>query len=175
MLALYRSILHLYPAAHRRQFGPEMLAVLDDLEADCGNERMLARIRLRFHESIGLLQGAFREHLRDLHVDHSWLSFPIRRFTMHHEFRFPKSTPILMSLILAGVVLAIDKGNTIASSLPYSHPQLGPIQPVHHTFFSGLAMLFGFFYAVGLIGWGILHFLHRSGVHRLAEVSVEPK
>jgi len=175
MLALYRSLLHLYPASHRRQFGSEMISVFEDLQVDRANAGRVPQLHFACREAFGLVGGALREHLRALHTDHNWLSFPIRRFTMHHEFRFPKSTPILMSLILAGIVLAIDKGNTIAASLPYTHPEIGPIQPVHHTFFTGLALLFGLFYVAGLIGWGIMHVLHRSGVHRLADMSVEQK
>jgi hypothetical protein len=72
-------------------------------------------------------------------------------------------------------VLAIEKGKAIQASLPDVNPHIGPIQPVQHTFFPAVALVFAFFYAAGLIGWAILFALHRSGMHRLAEMSTEQK
>jgi hypothetical protein len=34
-----------------------------------------------------------------------------------------------------------------------------------------VALLLVFFYAAGAVGWAILFALHRSGVHRLADVA----
>jgi len=92
---------------------------------------------------------------------------------MRTEFRFPKSTAVLMMIILAGVVLAIEKGKAIQASLPAANPSIGPIQPAQHTFLPVIAMVFLFFYAAGLIGWAILFALRRSGTHRLAEIASE--
>ena len=94
---------------------------------------------------------------------------------MQREFRFPKSTAVLMAIILAGVVLAIEKGKAIQASLPQVNPQIGPIQPAQHSFLPTVALVFAFFYAAGLIGWAILFALRRSGVHRLADMSAEQK
>jgi len=94
---------------------------------------------------------------------------------MHSEFRFPKSTAVLMTMILAGVVWAIEKARSIQASLPHVNPPIGPIHPVAHTFLPGVVSLLGMFYLVGLIVWAILFALRRSGVHRLAEMSLTEK
>lgn len=90
---------------------------------------------------------------------------------MRTGFRFPRTTAVLMTIILAGVVLAIEKGEAIEGSLPYANPPIGPIHPVHSTLLPGIVMGFALFYAAGLIGWAILFAMRRSGVHRLDETS----
>ena len=87
---------------------------------------------------------------------------------MHSEFRFPKATPVLMTLILAGTVLAIEKAQAISASLPHVNPPIGPIQPEHLTFLPPVLLMLAVPYAAGLIGWAILFALKRSGVHRLS-------
>ena len=94
---------------------------------------------------------------------------------MRTEFRFPKITAALMTIILAGVVLAIQRGEAIQGSLPYANPPVGPIHPVHSTLLPGVVVGLAIFYAAGLIGWAILFAMRRSGVHRLDETTVQPK
>jgi hypothetical protein len=118
----------------------------------------------------GLVRGALAEHLWFLTGSHSWILAPTRRFTMHSEFRFPKATPILMALILAGTVLAIEKAQAISASLPHTNPPVGPIQPEHLTFLPPVLLMFALTYAAGLAGWAILFALKRSGIHRLSQM-----
>ena len=87
---------------------------------------------------------------------------------MHSEFRFPKATAVLMTLILAGTVLAIEKAQAISASLPHVNPPVGPIQPGHLTFLPPVLLMLAITYAAGLIGWMILFALKRLGVHRLS-------
>jgi len=95
---------------------------------------------------------------------------------MRNGFRFPKSTIVFMALILACVMWAIQKGEDIATSVPNVDPPLPVhIRPVHSILMGGMPLFFAFFYALGLIGWGILFALRRSGVHRLADVSGDSK
>jgi len=171
MLGLYRSLLHLYPAAHRRQFGSEMCSVFSDLEADAAAKGPAALAMFRLRELSGLLSAALWEHVRFPGSDRPWLSLPLRRFTMQREFRFPKSTAVLMALILAAIVWAIEKGKAIQASLPNVNPQIGPIQPMHQTFLPSVALMVLFFYAAGILGWAVLYALRRSGVHRLDAMS----
>ena len=89
---------------------------------------------------------------------------------MRDGFRFPKTTAILMTVILAGIVVAIQKGEAIQASLPASHPQIGPIQP-HSVMLSSIVSFLLIFYAAGSIGWIILLALRKFGVHRLHETS----
>jgi len=84
---------------------------------------------------------------------------------MRSEFRFPKATAVLMTIILAGVVMAIEKGEGIVASLSASP---------HFHFFPGVMLMLGVVYAAGVIGWAILFAMRRSGVHRL-ETSADQK
>jgi hypothetical protein len=170
MLVLYRSLLHLYPAAHRREYGEEMLTVFREVHAETWQSGAAARAAFCTREIAGVLSGAVEERLRSIFGFHPWPLFPARRFTVRSEFRFPKATAVLMLLILGGVVLAIEKAKAINASLPNVNPHVGPIQPAHFTFLPVVILAFVFFYAAGLIGWAILFALHRSGMHRLSNL-----
>jgi hypothetical protein len=173
MLRLYRCLLALYPAAHRDRFGEEMVTVFSDVKSELSQQKTKARAAFYIRESSGMLAGALREHLRS-RLTRSLMPFPApRRFNMHTEFRFPKTTAVLMTIILAGVVLAIRKGEAIEASLPHVNPPLAPIVPTHSTLLPGIVWGLALFYAAGLLGWAILYALHRSGVHRLSDVAGE--
>lgn len=94
---------------------------------------------------------------------------------MRNGFRFPKSTAVLMTIILAGVIVAIRKGEVIATTLPPFSQPITPIHPAHSYLLPGVIAGILFFYAVGLAGWAIVFALRRSGIHRLAEMSGEQK
>jgi hypothetical protein len=172
-LRLYRLALRLYPTAHREQFGEEMVAVFGELQAETVSSGVLAQCRFCLRETAGVVAGALREHWRVWGGEHVGLLFSSRRFTMHSEFRFPKATAVLMTIILAGVVLAIQKGEAIHASVPDTNLPVGPIHPVHSTLLPGVVIGLASFYAAGLIGWAILFALRRSGVHRLDETSAK--
>jgi hypothetical protein len=171
MFSAYRCLLHLYPAPHRVEFGDEMLAVFHEARAEASEKGLLVRAAFYARELKGLLIGAFNERVRSITGSRSWELFPSRRFTMRSEFRFPKSAPLLMALILAGTVLAIEKATAIRASVPDVNPHVGPIQPAHFTFFPALLVIFTGAYLAGVIGWAILFALHRSGFHRLTEMA----
>src|SRR5579871_910666 len=171
MLLVYRKLLGLYPAEHRQQFSEEMIAVFEDLRSESNDEKLIARGLFWAREITGLISGATREHLRALIGSHARLPLTKRRFTMRNGFRFPKTTIVFMALILGCVVWAIKKGEDIAASLPHVSPPIGPIQPAHSTLLPPIALYLAVFYLAGLIGWAILFALHRSGMHRLDEIS----
>lgn len=173
MISLYRCLLYLYPAAYRCEYGEEMAGVFRELQAEIRYEKGGKSIRpgaiFCLREFAGLLSGALHEHSRA--ITGSDFSFPSRRFTMRSEFRFPKATPILMAVILAGVILAIEKATAIEQSFPLAYPQqLPPIQPEHFTFFPAMAVIFLSAYAAAVIGWAVLFAMRRSGMHRLSEM-----
>ena len=174
-LRLYRQALRLYPAFHRERFGEEMVAVFRELQAETASRGLFPRSLLSVREISGVVAGALGERWCAAGCDSFWLWFPTRRLTMRNEFRFPKTTAVLMTIILAGVVLAIQRGEAIQRSLPYANPPIGPIHPVHSTLLPGVVFGLAFFYAAGLMGWAILFALRRSGVHRLDETSIQPK
>lgn len=172
MLAVYRQLLRLYPAEHRKLFGEEMLAVLVEERDDHVGRHRTARAWFAVRETAGLVTGAAREHFRMLTEIHDELSFATGRFAMRNGFRFPKTTIVFMALILGGVLVAIKKGQDIATSVPDINPPLQVhIQPVHSILLGGMPLFFAIFYAAGLIGWTILFALKRSGTHRLADMS----
>ncbi len=176
MLAIYRKLLSLYPVEHRELFSEEMLSVLSEERSEIRDRKLLVKGRFVLREATGLLMGALREHFRALTEIHEELSFVSGRFAMRNGFRFPISTIVFMALILACVMWAIQKGEDIATSVPNVNPPLPVhIQPIHSILLGGMPLFFGIFYAAGLIGWGILYALRRSGVHRLADVSTAPK
>ena len=152
MLAIYARMLRLYPAHCRREFAAEMTAVFEDLLTEVQGEDSVARLRFYVRESLGLVSGAVREH---------WREFQFGRFYMRGEFRFPKATWILMTLILGGVIVAIEKGQAISLSVPDAGSVVPPVYSVPHSLVGGIAVLFGMMYLLGLIAGGVLFVLRR--------------
>jgi hypothetical protein len=168
MLRLYEHLLRLYPASYRQQFEDEMVTLFHELR--CEN-RINTRVRrgiFYVREIAGVLLGSARERCRVLRGKDVGLFEG--GFMMRDGFRFPKTTAVLMTLILAGIVVAIQKGEAIQASLPASNPQIGPIQP-HPAMLASIVSFLLIFYAAGSIGWIILLALRKIGVHRLDESS----
>jgi hypothetical protein len=173
MRAVYSGLMRLYPAQYREQFGEEMAAVFEDLQADYADKKGVSRCAFFSREIAGVLIGATKERLRVLFGNDLDLSLSRRRFAMRDGFRFPKTTAVLMTIILAGVLMAIRMGEDIAGSLPHDGGQVGPIHPVHHTLMGAVPMILVYFYAIGLACWAVLFALRKAGIHRLADMSGE--
>ena len=157
MFRFYRQLLRFYPARHRKAFSEEMLAVFGQLHTDAARNGLPRQLQFYLREGSGLLIGALGEH---------WREFLKRRFYMRDGFRFPKSTWILMTIILAGLVMAIAKGEAISVSLPPENPALPPIHTPHELLSSWVLSVL-IMYAVGLIVGGLLFALRRRGSVRL--------
>jgi hypothetical protein len=170
MLPLYRSLLRLYPAAYRDKYGEEMMAVLFEVQAEIEKKGWFARVLFCAREATGLLHGAMQEHVRSITSSHGCETFSSRRFTMRSEFRFPKATVTLMAIILAGILMAIDKARAIQFVGPYSIPHAGPIQSAQLTVLPALLIILAGACIAGVIGWAILFAFHRSGMQRLSDV-----
>jgi len=166
MLAFYRWLLYLYPSLYRREFADEMLLVFRDAHADASAAGFAERICFRVRETCGLLAGAVREHLHITRVSGPVISFT--RFDMRPEFRFPRSTVFLMSLIFGGVILAMEKANTIMVKYAGGEGSIWPSLP----WFLGFTVLFTF--AGALAVRGILFALGRTGGQRLANIQTGP-
>lgn len=179
MLALYRSLLYLYPAECRWEFGEEMMDVLTEVHAVTRKRSVLARISSGVREAGGLLFGALREHLWSITGSQCRRafsptfspSFLTRRFTMRSQFRFPKATVALMTVILAAVVLTIEKAKAISASIPHANPPVGHIQPSEITIVPTLLVTMMGALVAGVIGWGVLFALRRSGMQQLSEMN----
>jgi hypothetical protein len=157
MLTFYKQLLRFYPSAHRKEFNEEMIAVFCRLRRDAHQKGWPGKMQFYLREGSGLLIGALGERWRD---------FARRRFSMQHEFRFPKATWILMTIILAGVVMAIVKGEAISVSVPPMNPALPPIHPARGLLTNwGLSVVI--MYAVGVFVGSILFALRRRRALRL--------
>jgi hypothetical protein len=174
MLKLYRALLRLYPADFRAEFGDEMTSVFVDSQRERSTTGPLPRGMFYLRELAGLILGALRERSRSLVAFPRWIpipsQLPLRSFTMTSQFRFPKTTAVLMTIILAGVILAIKKGEAIAT-LPYANPPVPPNQPDYLMLLPSLAAMFLAASMVAGFGWVVLFLLRRTGVHRLSEMS----
>ncbi len=173
MLPLYQSLLHLYPSAYRQQFAEEMIAVFREVDADAQKKGRIVTAELYLRELGGLFRGAIAEHARRILGSHT---FPLssRRFTMRPGFRFPKTTSFLMTVILAGIVLAIRKAEAICAALPSDIAPVGPMWAPHVSILTTMALTFLVVYIAGALGWLVLFALRRSGVHRLSEMPPYP-
>jgi hypothetical protein len=169
MLAFYRSLLYLYPAAHRCEYSKEMMEVLAEVQAETRKQSALARAWSEAHEAGGLLYGALQEHLRSVTGSHD--VFSRRRFAMRSEFRFPKATVGLMMVILAAVMFTIEKARAISVSIPHANPPVGPIHPTQVMIVQALLATLIWAIGAGAIGWGILYVLRRTGVQQLSEMN----
>ncbi len=171
MLALCRALVRLYPAAYRCEFGEEMLDVLSQVEAKTRKKSALARVWCVTHEAGGLLYGALREHFWSMTGSYDHGIFLSRRFAMRSEFRFPKATVALMTVILAAVVFTIEKAKAISASIPHANTPVGHIQPVEFAIVPSLLAALISALVVGVAGWSILFALRRSGIQRISEMN----
>jgi hypothetical protein len=170
MLKLCRSLLCLYPASYREEYSEEMMAVLCDVQAEIRKESAARRAWFEIHEVGGLLCGAIEEHFRAITSSYRRGIFE-RRFTMRSEFRFPKTTVALMTIILVAIMVIIEKAKAISASLPHTNPAVGPIQPEQFTIVTTFLIIFVAAGVVAAIGWAVLFALRRSGVQRLSAVN----
>jgi hypothetical protein len=165
MLRLYKCLLYLYPTSHQREYAAEMISVFRDAQADVGGSR--ERISFRTREALGLLAGAAQEHLRILTGHCPFISFT--RFDMRPEFRFPKSTVVLMSAIFGGVMFAMKEASAVQAKYGSASDSMW------RTFPEFAGQTFAFTLVTVAIVWAILFALGRSGVHRLANIHPDAK
>jgi hypothetical protein len=172
MLALYRALLHFYPASYRSEYGDEMMGVLSEVQTETRKKSVLAQVWCGAQQAGGLLHGALHEHLRSItgSYDRGLLPslFSARRFAMRSEFRFPKATVGLMLVILAAVIFTIEKARAISVSIPHVNPPVGPIHPTQAMIVQALLATLIWAIGAGAIGWGILYVLRRTGVQQLS-------
>lgn len=90
---------------------------------------------------------------------------------MKSEFRFPKSTVGLMVVILAAVLFTIEKAKAVSASIPHANPPVGHIEPSQITVLPSLLITMLSAVVIGVIGWGILYALRRTGVQQLSEMN----
>ncbi len=164
MVSLYRWLLYLYPAAYRCEYGEEMMGVYREAEEERNNATALQRSAFFLREIAGLVRGALQERWWSTFGSNFSTPFSTGRFAMRSEFRFPKSAPMLMTIILAGIALAIEKARTIEAAVDgHAEPSL----------FKGVVIIFVGAMAAAVLVWSVLFLLRRSGMHRLGEISAQ--
>lgn len=170
MLAFFRTLLCLYPAEYRREYGDEMLAVLGEVQTEARTEGLLARAISFSREVGGLLRGALEEQLRPFYPPQSFPLFSLRRITMRSEFRFPKATVALMALILLAIVAAIEKAKAISQSVAPSSTPVGRIVPPYVNIVPTFLIALAGACICGVLVWAVVFALHRSGTQRLSDL-----
>jgi len=155
-LTVYCWLLCLYPGSYRGEFAEEMTSVFLDAQSTLP-PALAAKISFYRREFCGLLSGALCAHFDRLFGP----AIPFRRFDMQPQFRFPRSTVLLMLVIFAGTVLTIAKASSIAGARP------GSVWP---SFVSVVALMLLTMCTAAAVVVGILHALRRSGVYRLENV-----
>lgn len=156
VLTVYCWLLFLYPGTYRDDFGEEMTCGFCEARSELP-PALAAKISFYRREFCGLLSGALCAHFDRLFGP----AIPFRRFDMQPQFRFPRSTVLLMLVIFAGTVLTIAKASSIAGARP------GSVWP---SFVSVVALMLLTMCTAAAVVVGILHALRRSGVYRLENV-----
>ena len=159
--SLYCWLLFLYPRSYRHEFGEEMASVFRQARSGLP-PALLSKVSFYRREFCGLLSGSLRVHFDRLFGP----AIPSWRFDMQPQFRFPRSTVFLMWVILAGVVLAIQKAKLVVNMKQGLPPGTVPVLGSLLFWLYPLAVVL----AVAGAVWGILFALRRTGVHRLANV-----
>jgi len=167
MLTVYCWLLCLYPRSYRHEFGDEMTSVFRDARIELP-PALAAKVSFYGREFCGLLSGALCAHFD--RVFGPAISFP--RFHMQRQFRFPRSTVFLMCMILASVVLAINKAVNIVEQkkgLPLG--TTAAWEPMLAALLLTLALIF----AVVITVWAVLFATRRTGMHRLENLHTRPE
>jgi hypothetical protein len=170
MLALFRTLLYLYPAEYRREYGDEMLTVLVQVQAEARMQAPLQRSFSFTREAGGLLRGALEQHLHPIYQPQSFPVFSSRRLAMRSEFRFPKATVGLMTLVLLAIIAAIEKAKAISQSVAPSSTPVGRIVPPYVSIVPTFLIALAGVCVCGTLVWAVLFALHRSGTQRLSDL-----
>ena len=168
MTTLYRSLLYLYPAAHRREFCEEMVAVFEEAKREAWQKGVTGQVLFCARELGGLVGGALEEHVRAMGGLDFLQMFGPRRLRMSSEFRFPKATVGLMAVILAAVVWTIEKAKAISASVPDTNPPIVPVPTVQFTIVPTLLVVTAMAVVAGAVGWAVVFALRRSGMQRFS-------
>ena len=178
MRTLYQWLVRLYPEEFRHRFGEEMLLVHGDASAAAARAGFGGKVKFLVHEFSGIVCGALGERMRSLSGLHSF-SGRIHMISRGSRFRFPLAAITLMTVSFAGIVYAIHNARAIADSLAgqtyMHHGKLYAYQPEGPSLMQTFGFAFGVTLVVTLVVWAVMHTMHRSGVHRLADAQTWPK
>ena len=156
MRRVYRALLRLYPSGYIREYGEEMLSVFCRAQEAARRRGLKAQVIFLFREVLGVLTGALHTQL------HYYDWSPFRRFHMRSDFRFPRTTQVLMTLVLVAVIFAIKRGQAIVVDANGPENWTAVLLWV--------LWVFALLCALGSGGYAILFALRRSGLNRLSNV-----
>jgi hypothetical protein len=89
---------------------------------------------------------------------------------MRSEFRFPTAAGLFMTLTLALVLFAIEKGNELSIAMSSANSSAGTARWMRFALLPGTLETFLVACVVGAAAWGVLFALRRSGVQRLSGI-----
>jgi hypothetical protein len=156
MLAFYRKLLRLYPPGYFREYGEEMSWVFARTSDDVAAKKLVAQCVFYTHEFSGVIAGAVRQRL---------LGFDGSSRRLEMEFRFPRSTVVLMWVILAGLLMAIAEAKIVA--MRYGAIETRTVWNMLPWFIVVAAVLVC---GAGAAVWGVLYALRRTGMHRMEKL-----
>jgi len=187
LVSIYRSLLKLYPEAHRLVFAEEMLGVFLDAQGEVEQRKVPERIVFYLREIAGLMLGAARERIRELHASNSKIGGIMDR---RSACRFPRFAIVMMTIVFLIVVELIAKGEGLSHYLfrmytvggqhvagAPEHWDLGKSLrqwPSHYGLLSGVVMVFLLAWGAGVAAWAIAYLLRRTGTQRLEEFPIWP-
>lgn len=173
----YRALLWLYPPSFRREFADEMALVFADCSSDAARCGWRSQLAFTAREVAGVVRGALEEHLAAA-VGCPPITRRLNMTIARPRFRFPISAIAFMSASLALVLVAIRDARVISDAFSRHIALHGS----HASYDNGLMVTFGSFWllfavavACALITLAIMHALHRSGTHRLADAQTWPQ
>ena len=156
MLALYRRLIRLYPAAYVCEYGDEMVYVFRQAQDAALQQSLQRRAWFWLRELYGLLAGAYRAQCCDFRRS------LFRRLDMRSDFRFPRPAVAVMTALLVFVMFEIEKTRHIATTLPGAFdPLWSPWAVLGRLAFGVFAMCI-----YGAIGYGVILALRRTGIRK---------
>lgn len=187
MLSIYQSLLRLYPQDYRYIFADEMIRVFRDAQSDLERGTMAARFAFYLREITGLVLGASRERIRELHDRNFKIGGTMDQ---QSRCRFPAFAIAMMMIVFVIVLELIVKGQGLSHYLfqiygvggqhvagSPEHWDLGKsLQrwPSHYGLVSGVVAGFLLAWGAGAVAWALAYLLRRTGAQRLEEFAVWP-
>jgi hypothetical protein len=87
------------------------------------------------------------------------------------SFRFPGWTIVLMTVVLFGVIVAIDEGRTLSVQLASGTGMPTAWWALAVRLMAVFVLMFG----AGLIGYGLIYALRQAGIQRFSSVQAWPR
>jgi hypothetical protein len=180
VVALFESLLRLYPRTYRGTFAEEMVQVFRQAEADAEERRFGERAAFYLRELVGLIGGAVRERLRR-GKSRGKESPNGESMKQKDQCRFPLFSILMMTIIFMIVIELIAKGEGLSQSLfaiesgrGWDLGRSARLWPSHWGLISGIATGFLIAWLAGVTAWIVAYAMRRTGAQKLGEFHTWP-